>query len=92
MIDLNIISLHILIPDREYTTEDVLADEDVNVHKSAIYNILVEDLYWNEELLTSFNDEDFILDDYTENIRYISTGYKQMDKNTVRATHPSTKE
>jgi len=49
-------------------------------------DILVEDLYWNEELLTSFNDEDFILDDYTENIRYISTGYKQMDKNTVRAT------
>ena len=50
-------------------------------------DILVEDLYWNEELLTSFNDEDFILDDYTENIRYISTGYKQMDKNAVRASH-----
>lgn len=49
-------------------------------------DILVEDLYWNGELLTSFNDEDFIIADYTENIRYISTGYKQMDKNTVSAT------
>ena len=49
-------------------------------------DVLVEDLYWNEELIPSFSDEDFILDDYAENIRYISTGYKQMEKNTVRAT------
>ena len=49
-------------------------------------DILVEDLYWNGELIPSFSDQDFVIDNYTENIRYISTGYKQMDKNTVRAT------
>lgn len=48
-------------------------------------DILVEDLYWNEKLLTSFSDEDLMIADHTENIRYISTGYKQMDKNTVDA-------
>lgn len=50
-------------------------------------DILVNDLYWNGELITSFNDKDFITDNYTENIRYISTGYKQIYKNTVSATN-----
>ena len=48
-------------------------------------DILVEDLYWNGELIPSFSDEDFVIDNYTKNIRYLSTGYKQMDKNTVSA-------
>lgn len=48
-------------------------------------DILVENICWNGELITSFNDEDFILGDHTENIHYISTGYIQMDKNTVSA-------
>lgn len=53
------------------------------VHKTK--DILVENIFWNSELITSFSNEDFILDDYTENIRYISDEYIQMGKNTVSA-------
>lgn len=48
-------------------------------------DIWVEDIYWNGELVTAFNGEDFITDDYTENVCYISKGYKQTDKNTLSA-------
>ena len=48
-------------------------------------HVLIENLYWNGELLTFISDEDFVIDSYAENIRYLSTGYKQMDKNTVSA-------
>ena len=65
-----IISLHILIPDREYTTEDVLADEGVNVHKSAIYNILVEDLYKGIDTLT-------VLEKYVIEALFLKTPVKK---------------
>ncbi len=45
-------------------------------------DILIEDLYWNKELITAFNDEDFVLGDHTENIRYVFNRYMQMDKKT----------
>lgn len=50
-------------------------------------DIVVENLYWNDELITSFDDEDFIIDEHTDNIRYITSDYMQMDKNTVSAAN-----
>ena len=46
------LSLHILIPDKEYTTEEVLADETVDVYKQVVQNIMKEDLYKAIESLT----------------------------------------
>ena len=48
-------------------------------------DILVEDLYWNGEVIPSFQEEDFLVGEHTENIRYVSTAYTQMDKNTVES-------
>jgi len=50
-------------------------------------DVVVENLYWNGELVTSFDNEDFIIDEHTDNIRYITSDYMQMDKNTVSAAN-----
>lgn len=38
-------------------------------------DILVENLYWNGKLISSFGNDDFILDEHTDNIRYLSAGH-----------------
>ena len=50
-------------------------------------DIVIENIYWNGKLMEEIKEENFVSEDYTENIIYKTTDnlYSQMDKNTVSA-------
>ncbi len=50
-------------------------------------DILIENLYWNEELLKNFDENQFVTGEFTQNICYKTSEYQQLQKNTVCAGH-----
>ncbi len=50
-------------------------------------DILIENLYWNQELLKNFDENQFVTGEFTQNICYKTSEYQQLQKNTVCAGH-----